>query len=412
MTDPTGRSFLSYRRSRTEEAALLIAAQHDRGIPTWQDITNLDSQPLNDELRNVLENQEVANAILWLTPDFSASPIIQRVEAPIIFTRTSNKDSFFIVPVLAGGMNYSDAQSVIDPVYSYEDLSMWNLRKVSNNPIDHKDAVKVANWVLHQRIKTIHKSLAPGEPLQVELNTRKKLQWQTGKALLLDWVARFDDRLAKPNAWEKYLLPALEDVAQAIEQNAVGRKIEASGLIALPAAISFGSCFRATRMRHNPLTWRQYTPGREDQYWGINEPYKKESSGFQAVTREYETSSDTVAVLVSVNGDVEPAFQVTKKTLPALRGIIRVTKAGDMPHDLETPEQALDLAHLIVNAINQARSEFRVITCVHLFMAVPAGLAMIVGQLLNKIPAVQTYELISIDGVNQYQPATLLHPSD
>lgn len=37
MTDPTGRSFLSYRRGRKDEAALLIAAQHDHGIPTWQD---------------------------------------------------------------------------------------------------------------------------------------------------------------------------------------------------------------------------------------------------------------------------------------------------------------------------------------------------------------------------------------
>jgi hypothetical protein len=40
MTDPTGRSFLSYRRARKDEAALLIAAHHDHGIPTWQDIHN------------------------------------------------------------------------------------------------------------------------------------------------------------------------------------------------------------------------------------------------------------------------------------------------------------------------------------------------------------------------------------
>ena len=49
MTDPTGRSFLSYRRVRKDEAALLIAAQHDHGIPTWQDIENLGTVPTEDE---------------------------------------------------------------------------------------------------------------------------------------------------------------------------------------------------------------------------------------------------------------------------------------------------------------------------------------------------------------------------
>ena len=38
MTDPTGRSFLSYRRSRSEECARLIASQRERGIPTWRDV--------------------------------------------------------------------------------------------------------------------------------------------------------------------------------------------------------------------------------------------------------------------------------------------------------------------------------------------------------------------------------------
>src|SRR6185503_15378624 len=40
--DRTGRSFLSYRRTRANEARLLIEAQHDIGIPTWQDLSELD----------------------------------------------------------------------------------------------------------------------------------------------------------------------------------------------------------------------------------------------------------------------------------------------------------------------------------------------------------------------------------
>lgn len=60
MTDPTGRSFLSYKRSRSAEAALLIQAQHDHGIPTWQDVRDLGSEPTEDELRRVLADPVLA----------------------------------------------------------------------------------------------------------------------------------------------------------------------------------------------------------------------------------------------------------------------------------------------------------------------------------------------------------------
>ncbi|MGH9427948.1 MAG: hypothetical protein ACRD2L_16815, partial [Terriglobia bacterium] len=211
MTDPTGRSFLSYRRSHSNEAALLIAAQHDRGIPTWQDIHNLDEKPLGPELRQVLNDPEIANAVLWITPDFPDSTVIQRIEAPVIFDRARKQASFFVIPFLAGGLDYDKAKDAIDPVYSQEDLSLWSVRKVNGNPIDYAEAAQITNLVLHRRLGEIHKYLPKGEPLRMELNTVKRLAWESSKALLLDWKDRFDGRLAKPGAWEQFLLPALED---------------------------------------------------------------------------------------------------------------------------------------------------------------------------------------------------------
>ena len=43
--------------------------------------------------------------------------------------------------------------------------------------------------------------------------------------------------------------------------------------------------------------------------------------------------------------------------------------------------------------------------------AVPAGLAMLIGQLLNTLGPVQTYEHISTEGVGVYVPSSLLTPS-
>ena len=64
MTNPVGKSFLSYKRVRSDEAELLIAAQHDLGIPTWRDVDNLDEAPTEEEIRRVLQDPATANAIL------------------------------------------------------------------------------------------------------------------------------------------------------------------------------------------------------------------------------------------------------------------------------------------------------------------------------------------------------------
>src|ERR1700735_5129040 len=76
MTDPAGRCFVSYRRHRAAEARLLVQALHDVGVPTWQDIENLDAEPTEDELGQVLADPSTASALVWITPEVTDSPVI------------------------------------------------------------------------------------------------------------------------------------------------------------------------------------------------------------------------------------------------------------------------------------------------------------------------------------------------
>ena len=69
------------------------------------------------------------------------------------------------------------------------------------------------------------------------------------------------------------------------------------------------------------------------------------------------------------------------------------TIAGKAPF-WKTPGQAVDIARKTVEAARGARNEYAVGGQVHLFMAVPAGLAMLIGQLLNTLGPIQTYEHI------------------
>src|SRR5882672_12459957 len=135
MTDPTGRSFLSYKRSRRDEAALLIQAQHDHGIPTWQDVHDLGSTPTEDELRRVLADPTTASAVLFITPEVENSAVIREVEVPKIVQRAEPHDGFFVVPVAAGGLHFAKAAEVTSNHLSAQNLSDWNMHKVPASAI-------------------------------------------------------------------------------------------------------------------------------------------------------------------------------------------------------------------------------------------------------------------------------------
>jgi hypothetical protein len=408
MTDPTGRSFLSYRRTRLNEARLLIEAQHDVGIPTWHDLSELDEGHGDTLLREALAAETMANAVCWLTPDVEQSNVITRTELPGILRRIDQNDGFFMVPVAAGGLDYDEISRVAGTYLGVHDIGQWNVRRVLADPISGQEAATIARRVLKRRIDEIAKRLGQTEPLHLVLNTRKAPALERGVTLSLDWTHRFDGRVANsPTTWKEYLLPALETVAQACERYAPGRQIVAEGLCVLPAAVAFGSTFLTTRRL--PLAWRQVSPKRAPELWSVAEP--AEPSGFSAQIRSGDVRANDLAVLVSVASNVEPAFGASRPQLPAFRGVVLVTKLGNYPHDIETPGQAADIVRIVSAALRQARDTLQPRGTLHLFLAVPAGLAVMIGQTLNTFGRIQTYEHVGSDTVGLYRPAVILEPS-
>ncbi len=408
MTDPTGRSFLSYRRTRLSEAKLLIEAQHDLGVPTWQDLNDLEEGHTDTLLREILDSPTTANAVCWLTPDVEQSDVITRTELPRICTRLERHDGFFMVPVAAGGLNYDDVKRVAGTYCGVHDLGQWNIRKVPSDPISRDDAAGIAAQVLKRRAQAVSKSLGDDQAVRIVVNTRKKPAFEPGVAFSLDWTHRFDGRLANPqNAWEKYLIPSLETVAQNCEQYLAGRLIVAEGLCSLPAATVLGATFLTTRRMS--IAWRQISPKREPQSWSL--AARPEASGFAAEVVSNDIRSNDLALLVSVASNVEPAFAASRPRLPSFRGIVRITGQGVYPHDIDSPGKASDIVRVISEALRDARDTLQPRGSLHLFLGVPAGLAMMIGQVLNTFGPVQTYEHVGTDAVGSYVAAALLTPS-
>jgi hypothetical protein len=407
MTDPTGRCFLSYRRTRGGEAARLIAALGDHGIPTWQDVTDLASAPAEDEIRRVLRDPGTASAVLLVTPEVESSSIIRNVEIPLLIRRSETDNDFFVVPVAAGGLCYARAAEVTSNSLTAQRLIDWNMQRLTDDELGPIDAAAIAERVLKHRIQALYRRLAAQEPLRVGLFVRATAPVTPGAALMVDWARHFSGKETAPETWRDVLLPALSRIADAIRREAPGREIEAFGFPTLPAAFALGVAFVATGGLR--LAWRQITRGQSDQVWSLHAP--RITSGFQARLSSKDAKARDIALLISVADDTEPVFAACQDRLPPVRALVHITKPGAYPHVFGTPGEAADVAHIVEDGLRAARREYGDVGTVHVFAAVPAGLAVLIGQTLNTFGTVQTYEHVGTDGSGLYRPAALLRPS-
>jgi hypothetical protein len=385
---------------------LLVLSLQDVGVPTWQDVANLDAEPTEDELGRVLDDDSTAGALLWITPEVVDSPIIKKVEVPKIVERRRRHDGFFVQPVAAGGLDYDEAARVAGEHLGVEDLATWNLEKVDANPIAAAEAANIAELVLRRRVKEIAARLEPGDPVRLTIYTRARAPVAAGTAVVLDWSRRFDGRLAAADTWASQLLPALAVVTSTLREIAAGRRVEASGLVALPAAVALGAASLAPAGLE--LAWRQPRAGRPDQIWSLDAGRAAAPVDVDQISGD--ATSQEMAVVVSMNHDAEEALRHSETDVPKFRGYVRLRGQGGAPADLETPGQAADAAFRLIDSLGDARRRWRDVRRIHLFIAGPAGFAVLLGQLLNGLGPVQTYEHIPNDSVGHYRRAALLHP--
>jgi hypothetical protein len=404
-----GKTFISYRRTRAKEIELLVAALHDRGVPTWQDISNLAMGQAEEDLKEALVDPLISSAILWITPDVVDSPIIRKVEMPELLNRARKEEAFFALLVAAGSLDY-DGVAALGKGHVPFDLGQFNICKLNGDPIEHSEAAQVARRVLNQRIEQLHRYLHPDAPLFVRIYSFTPAPFQAGTALTIDWAPRFvNGRTALPGVWEENLLPALKDIVDTIQEKASERAVEITGLLSLPAAVALGCAF--LEPRRIKISWRpRQSP---DQLWNIDEP--RQSSGVVSSLTPDKLEGEDLAVLVSVDNRVGPAFTRSKEHLGINFRAISEIFNPSLPtnvtrHEINSPGEAADIAFIVRQAIITARNQYSEIKRAHLFMAVPVGLAMMIGQLLNTCGMIQTYEFHADNHECPYQPVVLLNP--
>ncbi|MFY9572419.1 MAG: SAVED domain-containing protein, partial [Blastocatellia bacterium] len=399
-TDPTGRVYLSNAPTRRSETRLIASALLDRGVPLCEEALSDDRQFMDDAITKVLRSPGTAGGLLALTRDAVLARSVTSVELPPMLERANKGNAFFVVAAQFSDFNPGDVAVQLRSQGT-------SIKTISKKKAGPAEAAEIARLVLDRRIAAIHKSLPPSEPLRLELYTKVQPAFKQGTALLIDWVERFTPKVASRETWDKCLLPALQDIVRAIERNATGRAILADGRPSLPAAIALGCGF--IQPKDIKIQWAQHTLGRPDQLWSIDA--RREESGLERKTTAQHPGARDLAVLVSVTSNVEQVFEATLD-LPPFRAITRAWKSPFGIEAIANAAQAADAAFKVRDAVRDAMANYPNLGTIHLFMAVPAGLAMMIGQLLNVLGPVQTYDMEFGDAGRRYRAAALLTPSE
>jgi hypothetical protein len=215
----------------------------------------------------------------------------------------------------------------------------------------------------------------------------------TGQPILIDWSDAFNSVMPLPQAWQEQLLPELKSIYSRMREQEI-KLIQLTINARISAALAFGYVFRRTSGIQIVAT------DQHGRHWRTGDcipdtPILNESS------EQVDTTGIDITVEISIAQHVSDAVaRWIQDTQPSVRQRLKFT----LPDNTQiTEEQAREIACQIRTAIAEKRENWTPRTT-HLFGAMPAGLAVLIGWHLNTFEPIQCYEFVG----GTYQPSCLL----
>jgi len=396
--------FLSYSHPNSDEVSGFAAQLRARGIRVWRDVDTLPAGGLSEnEIRNAISS-ECWGLTAYLTPESMTSDFVMSVELPVAINKQQSDPGFLIIPIFRA-MTLDQARKA-----SVEKLGVD--LTVYNGHIIGGDVVEAAGLQNHFRIsanKALRAYLSRAfDPMQPEHGRKPRLDLHTWPSrrndpspdLDLDWSRFFsNESLPSSDVWQSLLLPALNDVKDALTEITGPRTLCTRAAARLSAALALGFIFRQPSVFNIEIAQ-------------AGETWSTAASRSQAtVLRITEAGGDihsaALAVQLSISADVSPAVnRFVQARGRDFRARLRLEpQGGPGRNSVPNWQYAIDMATQAGARIRQACNEYNAEE-VHLFASIPLGLAVLLGHQLNACGAIQCYEFENLS--SSYHPSCLL----
>lgn len=395
--------FLSYARRDADAVKDIQLRLKVRGIQCWRDVDDmLVGVHTETEIVRAIEHDADAVA-LFLTPSFLQSDFIWRVEVPAALRRQKADPHFHIIPILLG-VSFAEVRK-----FCYNrnltDVSGFNGLLLSGNGVvltpeeENKKRNEAARRILQAafalrlRRNNADRNYEP----TLFLRTFVFAPATTSLDLFLDWLQLMyeKEQTATLQEWDEILWPALLDVKHIISEKVSSQRIHLYVKGILPVAIALGFVFRESAritllLEGQKETWSTETSPSEKEPLGNEWIYHNQREPHVAVI-EVATSRSTkqgVAATLLKTG-LTPEYHIRLTTSEFSRESVR-----DAAHARAIARQ--------MSQICQNLCDERGVTHMHLFVAIPVELAVLIGHQLNALCPITLYEFNSDEKV--YQP--------
>jgi hypothetical protein len=399
--------FLSYAREDAETVKDLQLRLKVRGVRCWRDV---DDMPVGSHTESEIERaiKHDADAIaLFLTPSFLQSDFIWRVEVPAALRRQKDDPHFHIVPILLG-VSFAEVRKFcynrnLTDVSGFNGLLLSGngvvLTPEEENKMRNEAARRIlqAAFALRLRRSNANRAYEPTLFLRTfEVGSRA-----VSLDLTLDWLNLIYEKvqLSTTQEWDEILWPALLDVKHTISKEVLSHRIHLHVKGILPVAIALGFVFReATRitllLEGQQETWSTETHPSEKEplprEWIFNEQGEKHTAVIEvATTRSTKQGVDTTLPKIGLTPEYHIRFTSSEFSRESVR---------DAAHARAIARQ--------VGQVCQNLCDEREVTHMHLFVAIPVELAVLIGHQLNALCPITVYEFNTSERV--YKPVATL----
>ena len=360
------------------------------GIRTWQDLNNLGTGLSETRIRNAVQN-EVSGLLFYSTPESVASEFVKQVELREAELACKNNPNFFIVPVF--GLSISDTDAALKDTLTIP-ISNFNGAKV-----DQTDDPRAIVDAAHRAAELVLQRLVVKEQDPLPIGFTSKQTPPSDVSLDIDFTPFFENRLPCVEDWNIDFPLALDRVKSALLSRSLTR-IRLRTFAHLSLGLLFGFVFR--ERTGFCLEIEQTTRAKVKTVWttpGEAVPHALSMSEYPA-----QLGSQNLCVKINLvaQDDVSVAAYAEKSGLD-YRVLLDVTPP-QYPHFISSGH-AISIARDLADRIKEVHGRYGT-KSVHLFAAVPLGLAILIGYNLNACGSIQCYEFDNAS--REYYPSCLL----
>lgn len=395
---PSPQVFISAGGVESPALTALGRELRRRGLRVWES-DNIGTHPA-DSLRHALDTA-IDAAIVFISPYADHSETLLTIELPAIRERHRRDQSFPIIPIYAAsrhtwvnsvGLAVGLPLTMLGPIELAEDDPTWRGEQLG--PL----ALRLARAILGRYLERIPSD----EAFSIDIFSRTKKAYSYPAVLQLDWEGALDPTPA-PAAWDSALWPALRDLRYLLSRYPARPIALRPASSHLSFGLAFGFTFSATSGYQ--LWVQQHTSGRPAQWWRTDQPAASEPPLLVKPPIAGDPAARDITVEISITKLVteDVTRWIGSSATPIMARVQLQPLHGLPPSNISDSAQALAAARQVSEVVNNHR---RHPGTIHLFGAIPIGLAVLIGSQLNASGPVQCYE--HDDTSATYHPACLL----